>query len=352
MVRNSWALVAILFITAAAPAQQRDTVYYRDHTAKPEKTAEFTGAVSEETVNGIKVKPQVGPERSFPVGDIVDVVYAPPRALEIPFQPILNGESALRTGAADKAKIDKLVKDYTTFVNNSLKDAKVPSLRRHIQYRLAVLKAALAEKREEQNEAVRQFEQVRKEVAGSWQFVPLVRQEAQLLIDLERLDDAARLLDEAGKTQGLAKELKQELELGMIDLMIRAGKANEVEGRIAQALQMLPPTDPMATKLKVFQLGAQAGKGDIDKAVTQLQAIIDQSQENSLKALAYNTLGDCYSAKGQKKEAMWKYMWVDMVYNQDKAEHVKAVERLAHVFKDLNDDARAEKYKEKLKSIR
>ena len=35
-----------------------------------------------------------------------------------------------------------LVKDYTGFLNNNLKDAKAPSLRRHIQYRLAVLKAA------------------------------------------------------------------------------------------------------------------------------------------------------------------------------------------------------------------
>src|SRR5262245_58486332 len=158
MHRISLALLGVLAFAAAAPAQMRDTVYYRDRTAKPEKTAEFGGTISEETVNGIKVKPQVGPDRSFAVADIVDVIYAPPRALEIPFQPILNGEAALRTGGPDKTKMDKLVKDYTTFVNNSLKDAKVPSLRRHIQYRLVVLKAALAEKREDQNEVLKQFE--------------------------------------------------------------------------------------------------------------------------------------------------------------------------------------------------
>src|SRR5262245_52637454 len=111
MTRTPLALLGVLAFAAAAPAQSRDTVYYRDRTAKPEKTAEFVGTVSEETVNGIKVKPQVGPDRSFPVGDIVDVVYAPPRAMEIPFQPILNGESALRTGSADKAKMAQLFKD-------------------------------------------------------------------------------------------------------------------------------------------------------------------------------------------------------------------------------------------------
>ncbi len=352
MARMMIAALAAACCAAAAQAQLRDTVYYRDHSVKPEKTAEFAGSVVEETVNGVKVKPQVGPERAFPVTDIVDVIYAPPRQNEIPFQPILNGESALRTGGADKAKMAQLLKDYQTFLNNSLKDAKVPSLRRHIAYRMAILKAAVTDKREDQQEAIKQFDAVRKEVAASWQLVPLVRQEVQLLADLDRLDDAARVLDETAKTPNLAKELKQELELGMIDVMIRAGKANEVEGRIAQALQTLQPNDPMATKLKVFQLGAQAGKGDADKAAAQLKTIIDQAQDNSLKALAYNTLGDCYSAKGLKKDAMWAYMWVDVVYNQDKAEHVKAAERLSRVFKDLNDDARADKYKEKLKSLR
>src|SRR5947209_8924541 len=113
---------------------------------------------------------------------------------------------------------------------------------------------------------------------------------------MERLDDAARVLEETAKVQGLAKEVKQELELTHIDLMIRTGKAAEVEGKIAEALQTVAPTDPMATKLKVYQLAAQAGKGDVDKAVAQLKTIIEQSQDNSLKALAYNTLGDCYSA--------------------------------------------------------
>jgi hypothetical protein len=346
------ALVGLVSFAAVAPAQLRDTVYYRDRTAKPEKTAEFAGTVTEETVNGIKVKPLVGPDRSFPVGDIVDVVYAPPRALEIPFQPILAGETALRTGTADKAKMAQILKDYTTFLNSSLKDTKAPSLRRQIQYKLAILKAATAEKREEQLDAIKQFDQVRKEVAGSWQLIPAVRQEVTLLADLDRLDEATRVLEEASKTQGLAKDLKQELELSLIDLMIRTGKSAEVEGKIAAALQSLPPTDPMATKLKVFQLGAQAGKGDPEKSITQLKTIIDQAQDSSLKALAYNTLGDCYSAKGQKSEAKWAYLWVDVVYNQDKAEHAKAVERLSRVFKDLNDDARADKYKEKLKSLR
>src|ERR1043166_8448052 len=129
MFRRTFATLIVIAAATSAPAQMRDTVYYRDHSVKPEKTSDFVGTVTEETVNGIKVKPQVGPERSFPVADIVDVVYAPPVAQQIPFQPILAAESALRTGTGDqKPRMTQLVKDYTKFLAD-LKDPKAAGLK-------------------------------------------------------------------------------------------------------------------------------------------------------------------------------------------------------------------------------
>jgi len=347
----SLAAFVLLGFAAAASAQSRDKVIYRDRTVKPEKNSDFEGTIVEETVNGVKGKPPVGPDRVFAVTDIIDVSYAPPRVQEIPFQPIAAAETALRTGAADKARVAELIKNYTAFLNN-LKEPKAVGLRRHIAYRLAVLKADSATKREEQLDALAEMNKARKEVASSWQLVPLARRQVQLLADMDRLDEAARVLEETAKAPGLVKELKQELELTLIDVSIRAGKAGDIEGRITQALQTLPPDDPMAGRLKVYQIGAQAGKGDVQKLTTQLKQMIDQSKDTGLMALAYNTLGDCYNAAGLKKDAMWAYLWVDVVYNQDKAEQAKAVERLSRVFKELNDDQSAELYKARLKSLR
>src|SRR5262249_45489928 len=161
------------------------------------------GNVTEETINGIKVKPQVGPDRQFTVNELIDVAYDPPRALVIPFQPIQNGEVALRTGAADaKARMAQLIKDYTSFLDK-MKDEKAVSLRRHIQYRLAVLKAAVADNNEGQREAIAALEKFRKENTSGWQLIPAVRQLVQLLADLDRLDAAADVLEEtATKTPG------------------------------------------------------------------------------------------------------------------------------------------------------
>jgi tetratricopeptide (TPR) repeat protein len=341
-----------LVVASSGRGQVKDVVYYRDRSAKPEKTSDFAGVVVAETVNSVRVKPLVGPERTFPVAEIVDIAFDPPTTSRIPFGPIINDESDLRAGVGDpKAKMRQLVKEYTTFISN-FKDNKAIAFKRQIQYRLAMLSAELAEKREDQLEAIRALDQFRKGNSGGWQLMPVVRQEVQMLTDVDRLDEAVAILEEASKTTGLAKENKQDLELMLIDLMIQSGKANQVENRIENALKSLPPADPLAARLRVYLIGCKAGKEDAAKLASEITAIIDQTQDAGLKALAYNTLGDCYSAKGLKKDAMWAYLWVDVVYNQDKTEYVKAVDRLAKLFKDLNDDPRAEKYREKLKMLR
>ena len=353
MVRTALLILAVgLAIASNGQAQVKDVIYYRDRTAKTEKNAEFVGTVVEETVNGVKVKPLVGPERTFPVSEIVDIMFDPPTSYRIPFVPITNGESDLRSGTGDlKVKMNQLVKEYTTFIAN-FRDTKSVGFKRQIQYRLVAIRAALAEKREDQLDAIRQLDKYRKENPGGWQLVPVVRQEVQMMTEIEMLEEAATVLEEASRTPNLSKPIKQELELSLIDLMIRAGKATQIEGRINDALRTIPADDPLAARLKVFQIGCQSAKDDPAKSASQLMAIIDKTQDAGLKALAYNTMGDCYNAKGLKKEAMWSYLWVDVVYNQDKTEYAKAVERLSKVFKDLNDDPRAEKYHEKLKSLR
>ena len=49
---------------------------------------------------------------------------------------------------------------------------------------------------------------------------------------------------------------------------------------------------------------------------------------------------------------MWSYLWVDVVYNQDKNEHLKAMERLIKVFKEFNDEEHVRKYEDKLARTR
>ena len=53
--------------------------------------------------------------------------------------------------------------------------------------------------------------------------------------------------------------------------------------------------------------------------------------------------------KGLAQDAKFAYLWVDAVYNQDRQEHVKALERLAKLFDadPLKDEGRAQYFRDK-----
>jgi hypothetical protein len=63
-------------------------------------------------------------------------------------------------------------------------------------------------------------------------------------------------------------------------------------------------------------------------------------------------LGDVYRAKGQRRDAMWSYLWVDVYFTQDRSEHLKAMTRLLKLFTDENDAEKVKLYKEKLARAR
>ena len=71
------------------------------------------------------------------------------------------------------------------------------------------------------------------------------------------------------------------------------------------------------------------------------------ASDRNLKAMAYNTLGECLLAGGKSKEAFWAFMFVDVEYNQDKAEHKKAMYHLWKLFEEFKDEAKAKQYKER-----
>jgi hypothetical protein len=172
------------------------------------------------------------------------------------------------------------------------------------------------------------------------------------LIDLEDYEPAAKVYEDLLKNPELGKDVKQELELASVDLLMRARNFAVAETRIKDALGQLPAGDPQAERLKIYQIGCQAATADLKTVEPQLKATIEQTADPGLKALAYNTLGDCYAAKGNKGDARWAYLWVEAVYNQDRTELLKALEKLVQVFKDLNDEDHSNKCKEKLARLK
>src|SRR5262249_56532504 len=103
-------------------------------------------------------------------------------------------------------------------------------------------------------------------------------------------------------------------------------------------------------RVQVYRIGIQATADKLADAAKQLEQLIDTTTDPSLKAAAYNMLGDCYRRDPQhKKDALYAYLWVDVVYNQDPIESAQSDARLADLFGELKDEERARKYRDRLK---
>jgi hypothetical protein len=63
-----------------------------------------------------------------------------------------------------------------------------------------------------------------------------------------------------------------------------------------------------------------------------------------MKAIALNTLGEACHKNNETREAMWNFLYVDTIYNQNKDEHTRAIKNLAEVFKELKDGKKAKQY--------
>ena len=71
-----------------------------------------------------------------------------------------------------------------------------------------------------------------------------------------------------------------------------------------------------------------------------------------MRAAGHGMIGELYFAADKPRDAMWHYLWVEVVYNQDRDEVVKAVARLSDVFRKQGDEDRARSYREKARHLR
>ena len=68
------------------------------------------------------------------------------------------------------------------------------------------------------------------------------------------------------------------------------------------------------------------------------------------KATAHNLIGDCLRLDPKRnKDALFNYLWVDVVYNHDPVENAKAQRNLVELFREMKDETRAKIYQDKLR---
>ncbi len=333
-----------------------DTVYVSQPGKKKDEVVR--GTIQSDTPAGIKMRTDSGQVKEIPALQIRAVDYGE----GVDAVGVLDyraGDSklgqALRESTA-KRKSDGLESALKAFrdLDSNDKLRRISPVHRYFRYRIAQTLALLAQEDTSRRDAAfSALADYKTAFADGWEIVPALQLLAALQEEKGDTEGAGKTYSDLAELPGITPDMKLQSQLKGARLLMRALKFGEAEQKLKQVESALPANDPQRAFVEVYLIQSRiAQKGSLNGIDKKLEQIIRSGKDGSLCGLAHNALGDYYRTKGDNAQAFWEYCKVDMLYNQDKEEHAKALYYLAQLFDrpPRNNRDRAEEFLSRLKS--
>jgi tetratricopeptide (TPR) repeat protein len=344
--------LALAGLAGSSGLRAQDTIHYWDRKTGKEASPAL-GNIVEESPAHVVYKPMGAATREVAATDIIDITYDVPGFARLAYRSALADERKIADPSSKEEERKKAFSDALKSYHEilpRLASERSKFAERHVQYKIAHLLARQAEEDPSHLEAaLAALTKFEKEHSDGWQISPCANLLAQLQLDKGDIEGARKTYEELAATANIPKEVRQDCELRIIETLIRSKKFAEAQSKIQTVLKSVPANDPQAARASVYLAKCLGASGKLAEAVAQLESTIAKTTDKDLKALAYNALGDCYRSNNKPREALWPYLWVDVIYHQDRQEHAKAMAELAKLFEEQGDTTRAKEYKEKLK---
>lgn len=197
--------------------------------------------------------------------------------------------------------------------------------------------------------------------------------------------NAARLYAETGDWTGVETvlkmlvavpnsppELKNDVKAALLSYSIWLGKFGESSVLLADLEGDAKGSPATAETVAVYKLAmplfadkpVDAGdapamaqrKTKLTELSKKLDEAVSKAKFPATRTAAFALLGELYAVNQMPREAMWNFLWVDAVYNQNRDEQVMAVNRLASVFSVMGEKdgekARAQQFRDRLPKVR
>jgi len=345
-----------LLAVAIGSAAASDVITYRD--GKKATGQEQPGTIQDESITSVVIMPNLkNTPKTIDAADIINIVYEEPlktKDAKDAYRKAVNAETAADRAGANAPNRKQLVAEALAEYQKALpKLAGVKFVERHVQYKIGVLAARLAADDAAQLPvAIDALAKFKAANPNSWQITNCIRVLAKLYSDTNDYEKAAATFEQLKGMNGLTKEMKLDAELQAINSWVLGGNMAKAGDLLRPLLASLPPTDPKFLELQMKQDLILAKSGKFKQAETELKGLIKDAKDKDKVALFHNTLGECYLVNNQPKDAVFEFLWVEMMYNQNKNEELKAVAQLEKVFKQLNRPDRAREYADKLDRMR
>jgi TolA-binding protein len=340
---------ALLVLLATATAARADDDVFLVKSKDKDKPG-YKGVIKQESPLGIKIVTGKGMV-DIPADQIRDVIYevAPTSVMVGKYKPAIAKEQEAHAAKDPKVRA-KLHEEAIKLFEETIQALKgeFPFALRHLDYKIAQARWQIAQDTGQAalfDKAFASLAEFRKKHPQGWQIGPCLNMLALWHLERKEWSQAEQILWEVSGSS-LPEESRKEAELLALEMMSRQPPKQK------EALGLLEVLEDKYPKGSKAQLGVRIARAEclgygkeLGKARAVVTAVLNETQDKTLRARAYNAMGVCYVLGQKWKEASWEFLWVDLIYNQDKAEHAKALYYLIKVFEELGEPDRVREWR-------
>ena len=267
-----------------------------------------------------------------------------------------------------KLESNRTRKDYETargaYTAMLKKAAGAPeATKRQLEYRAALMSTKIADESSDDEKWAELADSAVKEWSGfltgyksGWEIWPAARTQARLLAERNQFDESAKMWGRMARNPELPPDLKLEAATEEIDSLFRS-KAYSTASTLAEALGKSTSPGPARDKIAIYERAAKAADGGLKEdsvkpVVADIEKKIAASKDAGVQAIGFSVIGELYLLVNKPRDAMWSFLWVETVKNQDKDEVLKAMCRLVLAFQAQTDEEMQKKYRERIRRYR
>jgi predicted negative regulator of RcsB-dependent stress response len=336
MVRRIGHLLAFAAVCLGSIALAEDEVYLKAKAAKSK------GVIVAESSQRVVFKSGA----KFAAEDIDDILYEWPVTGDVTASlAYINAFNSERTWLAT-TDAKKRAKEYANALDayeRAYQKSGDKKIKAHLDFKLGFLRGKKAlEDNSDAKPAIARLREFATKNPNSWQVARALMLLAKLQSDGKDFVGAEQSFAEIAKLD-VSDDVKNDARLQGALVNIQLGRIPTAEAKLNELLKTLPKGSKSYARALLAQSECLfAGKKPAEAVASLKQALKESPvDDKTLRATAYNSLGAYFYDSDQLKEARWEFLWVDVVYNQDKHEHARALYYLSHIFDKTGDSDKA-----------
>jgi predicted negative regulator of RcsB-dependent stress response len=189
---------------------------------------------------------------------------------------------------------------------------------------------------------------------NSYHYYEICELYGDLMVQAGKFDDAKKSYTALAKAPWSEYSLKATVSLGMAEITEK--KIDSARKNFETVIKSQDNSEPAERLKNVANIGLAlclTSEKKYDDAIKKLEEIAKNSgsEDSVFQSLVYNSLGSTYAQAGKPRDAILAYMHTDILFSSARNEHIKALQELSKLWKQVKRNERAEETDKRLKSL-